>query len=131
MSDINKKLDFINNIEIKFDELKKLIFNKGDKSLRVFYINKLMPFFRFLNNFPESLIAIFSELDELHEMELYERLFLIRQAEKLVIRTSHDETKPIFSLKNKLIIIKNKIIINFNKKILNIFFKISVSGERS
>ena len=35
MSDINKKLDFINNIEIKFDELKKLIFNKGDKILRV------------------------------------------------------------------------------------------------
>jgi hypothetical protein len=131
MSDINKKLDFITNIEIKFDELKKLIFNKGDKSLRVFYLNKLMPFFRFLNNFPESLIAIFSELDELHEMELYERLFLIRQAEKLVIRASHEETKPILSLKNKLIIIKNKIIINFNKKILNIFFKISVSGERS
>lgn len=131
MSGINKKLDFITNIEIKFDELKKLIFNKGDKILRVFYLNKLMPFFRFLNNFPESLIAISSELDELHEMELYERLFLIRQAEKLVIRTSHEETKPILSLKNKLIIIKNKIIINFNKKILNIFFKISVSGKRS
>ena len=131
MSGINKKLDLITNIEIKFDVLQKVIFDKGNKSLRVFYLNKLMPFFRFLNNFPESLIAIFNELDELHEMELYERLFLIRQAEKLILKASNEETKLILSFKNKLIIIKNKTIINFNKKILNIFFKISIPGERN
>ncbi|MEL0124730.1 MAG: hypothetical protein VW827_03595 [Alphaproteobacteria bacterium] len=73
MSGINKKLDLITNIEIKFDVLQKVIFDKGNKSLRVFYLNKLMPFFRFLNNFPESLKETFSDLDELHEIELYER----------------------------------------------------------
>ena len=36
MSGINKKLDLITNIEIKFDVLQKVIFDKGNKKFKSF-----------------------------------------------------------------------------------------------
>ena len=115
---------------IKNNTNKKFISTLGN-IMNIFFLNKSLPIKNFLSNLPESLKKIFIELDELHEIELYERLFTIRQAEKLIQKASQEETKFIFSIKKKLIIIKNKTIINFNKRILNIFFKISIPGKRS
>tara|TARA_B100000767_G_C19764867_1_gene537035 strand:+ start:1884 stop:2285 length:402 start_codon:yes stop_codon:yes gene_type:complete len=123
MNKVKKNKNLLKDMLIESNKIKKTIYVKAGNSLETFFLNKLLPFYGFLSNFPQSLIKALNDLDELHEIELYDRLFLIRQAEKKITKASNKHSNPFLDLKNRYLIIKNKIQVNLNKRILNIFFK--------
>tara|TARA_B100001093_G_scaffold168668_1_gene161304 strand:+ start:4391 stop:4792 length:402 start_codon:yes stop_codon:yes gene_type:complete len=129
MNKLKKEKSLLKDILIQSNKIKKTIYVKASNSLEIFFLNKLLPFYGFLSNFPQSLIKTLNELDELHEIELYDRLFLIRQSEKTITKASHKNSNLFLDLKNRHLIIKNKIQVNLNKRILNIFFKTTYSKK--
>lgn len=91
----------------------------------IIYLNNFYPFSNFLKRFPKSLFEVLEELNEHHEIELYDRIFLIKQLKREMIKTNEENKNIISSIKHHLIILKNKTLISLNLKILKIFFNTS------
>ena len=116
-----------NNIVIPLTNVKNFVLDKIKNNLHIFYQNKLIPFKNFFLYLPGSLKKTISELEELHEIELYDRIFLIKKCERQLVKLKNSDEKTLLGLNNSYFGLKNYLIAIFNKKIIQIFYRKSNS----
>jgi len=116
-----------NNIVIALTNVKNFVLDKIKNNLHIFYQNKLIPFKTFFLDLPDSLKKTIYELEELHEIELYDRIFLIKKCERQLVKLKNSDEKTLLGLNNSYFGLKNYLIAIFNKKIIQIFYRKSNS----
>tara|TARA_B110001450_G_C17531603_1_gene444866 strand:- start:51 stop:425 length:375 start_codon:yes stop_codon:yes gene_type:complete len=109
-------------INIDLMGYKERLQNKVKNSVHIFYCNKLMPFSTFFLDLPQSFKKIMHELEELHEIELFDRLFLIKKSERELIKINNLSDKSLSRLSKYFFGLKNSSKIVLNKKIIQIFY---------
>ena len=107
----------------------KRYFNKLIDNSQVIFLNNLYPFFNFVKRLPKSFFEMLEELDELHEIELYDRIFIIKQAKKELTKISLNDRNILIRMKNNFLIFKNRLRIYFNNCVLKICYKTSFLKE--
>tara|TARA_B100000768_G_scaffold141279_1_gene132907 strand:+ start:391 stop:768 length:378 start_codon:yes stop_codon:yes gene_type:complete len=111
-----------NNIIRTLTNVKNFLLDKIKNNLHIFYQNKLIPFKTFFLNLPGSLKKTIYELEELHEIELYDRLFVIKKSERELIKMNNSSDKILSRFSNYFFGLTNRLKIILNKKILQIFY---------